>query len=333
MIAARFKADIGNLMAKREALFGVRRTIAYMPGSDQPPASGFPPLSPLAHRRVLKMNGLGNEIVVLDLRDTDHVVTPEEARAIGRAPGLAFDQLMVLHAPRTAGTEAFVLIYNIDGSEAGACGNGTRCVAWALNAETGRTRFTVETRADLLACEKLEDWRYSVDMGAPHFGWREIPLAHAVADTVHVPIETAPLNARLPSDFTAVSMGNPHAIFFVADVEAHDLARVGPLLETDPLFPERANISLAAVTASDALTLKVWERGAGLTRACGSGACAAAVAAHRRGLTGRSVRVTLPGGDLLIDWRADGRVIMAGGVEREFEARLDPALFAGAAAA
>ncbi len=113
-------------------------------------------------------------------------------------------------------------------------------------------------------------------MGAPHFGWREIPLAHAVADTVHVPIETAPLNARLPSDFTAVSMGNPHAIFFVADVEAHDLARVGPLLETDPLFPERANISLAAVTASDALTLKVWERGAGLTRACGSGACAAA---------------------------------------------------------
>ncbi len=125
-------------------------------------------------------------------------------------------------------------------------------MAWALNAETGRTRFTVETRADLLACEKLEDWRYSVDMGAPRFGWREIPLAHTVADTIHVPIETAKLNARLPSDFTAVSMGNPHAIFFVADVEAHDLARVGPLLETDPLFPERANISLAAVTASDA---------------------------------------------------------------------------------
>ncbi len=299
----------------------------------QPKAPGFLPLSPLAHRRVLKMNGLGNEIVVLDLRDSDHVVTADEARAIGRAPGLAFDQLMVLHAPRTPGTEAFVLIYNIDGSEAGACGNGTRCVAWALNTETGRTHFTVETRADLLVCERLEDWRYSVDMGPPRLGWREIPLAHEVADTVAIPIDTTPLKASLPSDFTAVSMGNPHAIFFVSDVEGHDLARVGPLLEHDPLFPERANISLAAVTAHDALTLKVWERGAGLTRACGSGACAAAVAAHRRGLTGRSVRVTLPGGDLMIDWRADNRVIMAGAVELEREIVLEPALFMGAAAA
>ncbi len=279
------------------------------------------------------MNGLGNEIVVLDLRDSDHVITAGEARAIGRAPGLAFDQLMVLHAPRTSGTEAFVLIYNIDGSEAGACGNGTRCVAWALHAESGRQKFTVETRAGLLACERLEDWRYSVDMGAPRFGWREIPLAHEVADTVAVPIDTSPLRAGLPADFTAVSMGNPHAIFFVRDVEAHDLARTGPILETDPLFPERANISLAAVTAPDALTLKVWERGAGLTRACGSGACAAAVAAHRRGLTDRNVRVSLPGGDLMIDWRADGRVVMAGGVELEFETSLDPAIFSGSAVA
>jgi len=290
-------------------------------------------MSPLAHRRILKMNGLGNQIVVLDLRGDAHQVTAQEARAIGRAPGLAFDQLMVLHDPRTSGAEAFVLIHNIDGSEAGACGNGTRCVAWALHHESGRERLCVETRAGLLDCERLQEWRYAIDMGAPRLGWRDIPLAHETADTIRVPIETAHLDAGLPGDFTGVSMGNPHAVFFVADVEAHDLARVGPILETHPLFPERANISLAAVEARDALTLKVWERGAGLTLACGSGACAAAVAAHRRGLADRRVRVTLPGGDLDIDWRDDDHVVMAGAVELEFEGTLDPGIFGRTAAA
>jgi diaminopimelate epimerase len=290
-------------------------------------------MSPLANHSVLKMNGLGNEIVVLDLRGSRHVVTAAEARAIGRGQGLHYDQMMVLHDARTPGTEAFVLIHNIDGTEAGACGNGTRCVAQVLADETGRDRFTVETRAGLLECAKLGDWSYSVDMGKPRLGWWEIPVSTPVVDTTRVALDTAFLQAAVPTDFTGVSMGNPHAVFFVSNVEAHDLARTGPLLETHPMFPEKANISLATVTSRAALTLKVWERGAGLTRACGSGACAAAVAAHRRGLTGRQVTVTLPGGDLLIDWRMDDHVIMTGPVELEFETKLDPVLFTEAAPA
>ncbi len=290
-------------------------------------------MSALAHHSVRKMNGLGNEIVVLDLRGSRHVVSAEEARAIGRGTGLHFDQMMVLHDARTAGTEAFVLIYNIDGTEAGACGNGTRCVAQVLAAESGRNHVTVESRAGLLECTRLGPWSYSVDMGQPRLGWWQIPISTPVVDTTRVALDTAFLQAAIPTDFTGVSMGNPHAVFFVKDVEAHDLARTGPLLEVHPMFPEKANISLAAVTSLSALTLKVWERGAGLTRACGSGACAAAVAAHRRGLTGRQVTVTLPGGDLQIDWRADDHVIMTGPVELEFETMLDPALFAPAGAA
>jgi diaminopimelate epimerase len=283
--------------------------------------------TPLANLPALKMNGLGNEIVVLDLRGVDHVVTPAEARAIGRAPGLHFDQLMVLHPPRTEGTEAFVIIHNIDGSEAGACGNGTRCVAWHLTKESDASHFAVETRAGVLPCERLGPQTFAVDMGRPQLGWREIPLSVAAGDTAHVPLDTTFLKAGIPSDFTGVSMGNPHAVFFVDDVEAHELARTGPLLETHPMFPEKANISLAAVTSPSALTLKVWERGAGLTRACGSGACAAAVAAHRRGLTGRKVAVSLPGGVLDIHWREDGSVVMTGPVEFEREMRLSPAFF------
>jgi diaminopimelate epimerase len=289
------------------------------------------PMSPLLHRSALKMNGLGNEIVVLDLRGAGHEVTPAEARAIGRIPGLRFDQLMVLHAPRRADTEAFVTIRNIDGSEAGACGNGTRCVAWLLARDGAGQSFAVETRAGVLACRALGGDRFSVDMGRPAFGWQEIPLAREVSDTARTPLDTTWLGAGLPKDFAAVSMGNPHAVFLVADVEAHNLARTGPLLETHPLFPEKANISLAAVSSPRALTLKVWERGAGLTRACGSGACAAAVAAHVRGLTGRRVTVTLPGGDLLIDWAEDGRVVMSGPADFEGAVLLRPEHFEAAA--
>jgi diaminopimelate epimerase len=288
-------------------------------------------MTPLAAHSALKMNGLGNEIVILDLRASTHVVTPAEARAIGRAPGLHFDQLMVLHAPRTPGVEAFVLIYNIDGSEAGACGNGTRCVAWLLTRESDASHVAVETRAGILACQRLGPLTYAVDMGRPGLGWRDIPLAREVADTTHAPLDTGFLGADMPGEFTGVSMGNPHAVFFVDDVEAHDLARTGPILEINPMFPEKANISLAAVASPSALTLKVWERGAGLTRACGSGACAAAVAAHRRGLTGRKVSVTLPGGDLLIDWRDTGSVTMTGPVEFEREVVLRPEHFEAAA--
>jgi diaminopimelate epimerase len=287
-------------------------------------------MSWIANTPVLKMNGLGNEIVVADLRGSSHTFTASQARAIGCAPGLHFDQLMVLHDPLTPGTEAFVLIYNIDGSEAGACGNGTRCVAWVIAEATGHDTFTVETRAGLLECTRKGPWSFSVDMGPPRLSWRDIPLSQPVEDTARVPIETAFLSAHLPTDFAGVSMGNPHAIFFVQDVEAHDLTRTGPLLEVHDMFPQKANISLAAVTSPASLTLKVWERGVGLTRACGSGACAAAVAANRRGDTGRKVAVTLPGGVLNIHWRGDNHVIMTGPVELEARHVLSPDIFTDA---
>jgi diaminopimelate epimerase len=288
-------------------------------------------MSSLANRAFLKMNGLGNEIVVLDLRGTAIVPSPAEARAIAAGPGSHFDQLMVLLDPRTPGTDAFMRIYNTDGSDSAACGNGTRCVAWALSREDGRKAVLLETRAGLLPCQR-EGHLVTVDMGVPRFNWDEIPLAEPFADTTGIELQIGPIDAPILHTPSAANMGNPHVIFWVDDVEAYDLGRIGSLLEHHPLFPERANISLAHVTSRDALTLRVWERGAGLTRACGSAACAAAVSAHRKGLTGRRVRVTLPGGDLAIDWRkSDGHVLMTGPTELEHEGTLSPALFAGAA--
>lgn len=288
-------------------------------------------MSPLAGRPFLKMNGLGNEIVVLDLRGTGLAVSGAEARAVGADPRLAFDQMMVIHDPQTPATDAFVRILNIDGSEAGACGNGTRCVAWAMTRGSERTHLTVETKRGLLACAKLGPATFSVDMGAPQLGWRDIPTRDAFADTTAIDLTYDPGDAPALSRPGLVSMGNPHAVFFVADPDAYDLARVGPPLETHPQFPDRANIGFARILAPDHIRLRVWERGAGITRACGSGACAALVAAARRGLTGRKATVSLPGGDLLIEWRADDHVIMTGPVELEFEERFSPALFKGAA--
>ncbi|MFO1150324.1 MAG: diaminopimelate epimerase [Alsobacter sp.] len=293
-------------------------------------------MSPLVGRPFLKMNGLGNEIVVLDLRGTSVRVQPEEARAIARAPASRFDQLMVLHDPMTDGADAFMRIYNTDGSESGACGNGTRCVAWALTrddpAQSRRDTLLLQTKAALLPCRREGERVFTVDMGAPRLSWDEIPLAEPFADTTGIELQVGPIDAPVLHTPSAVNMGNPHAIFWVDDVEAYDLARVGPLLENHPIFPERANISLAHVTSRESLTLKVWERGAGLTRACGSAACAAAVAAARKDLTGRKVTVTLPGGDLVIHWReSDGHVLMTGPVELEHEGVFAPGLFAGAA--
>jgi diaminopimelate epimerase len=288
-------------------------------------------MSRLADRPFVKMNGLGNEIVVVDLRDGAPAITAAEARAIAGAGGrLAFDQIMALH-PGRPGTDGYLRIYNRDGSEVSACGNGTRCVARLLMDETGRDEIVLESAAGLLPCRPgaVAD-TIAVDMGAPHFGWSEIPLAHAVDDTRAVELDPpAPAALGLPS---VASMGNPHGIFWVEDVEAHDLARIGPVLEHHPLFPERANISLARVAAPDAITLKVWERGAGLTRACGSAACAAAVSAARTGRTGRQVIVTLPGGVLDILWRDDDHVLMSGPVETEFVGRFDRSLFGETAA-
>jgi diaminopimelate epimerase len=297
-------------------------------------------MSALANHAFVKMNGLGNEIVVVDLRAPPGVTTPDavtaaDARAAAQPGGAPCDQLMVLQAPRTPGTDAFVRIYNNDGSEAGACGNGMRCVADLLFAETGKTALTFETKAGLLNCWKGEEPRVStVDMGAPRFAWNEIPLAEEFRDTRAIELQIGPIDNPILHSPSAVNMGNPHAVFWVDDVAPYDLGRIGSLLENHPIFPERANISLAAVKSRDHIVLRTWERGAGLTKACGSAACAAAVAAARLKRTERRVTVSLPGGDLLIEWRArDDHVLMTGPVEYEYTGTFDPALFAAAGAA
>ncbi|MCG7394856.1 diaminopimelate epimerase [Microvirga sp. ACRRW] len=294
-------------------------------------------MSPLANHRFLKMNGLGNEITVLDLRDSAHVVSPAEARAIAADPRSRFDQLMVLHDAVSPGTDASMRIYNTDGSESGACGNGTRCVAWAMLADPVMSRpvhegLVLETKAGLLPVTRVSDTVFTVDMGPPRLAWNEIPLRAPVSDTSAVAVDRhLPEHPELQNP-SVVSMGNPHAIFWVEDAQSYDLAAVGPVFEHDPVFPERANISFAQVVSPDHVILRVWERGAGATRACGSAACATVVAGARKGLTGRKAKISLPGGDLLIEWReSDGHVLMTGETQLEHEGFFPPALFAGAA--
>jgi diaminopimelate epimerase len=288
-------------------------------------------MSALANHLFIKMNGLGNEIVVVDMRAAPQPISPAEARAAASA--VPYDQLMAVYPARISGTDAFVRIYNNDGSEAGACGNGMRCVADILFKETGNSALTVETRAGLLACLKgAAPLTSTVDMGVPRFAWDEIPLAEEFRDTRAIELQIGPIDHPILHSPSAVSMGNPHAVFWVDDVNACDLAKIGPMLEHHPIFPERANISLAKVAARDHLIVRTWERGAGLTRACGSAACAAAVCGARTKRTDRKVTVTVPGGDLAIEWRErDDHVLMTGPVEYEFEGRFDPALFAAGA--
>ncbi|NPV24018.1 diaminopimelate epimerase [Bradyrhizobium aeschynomenes] len=289
-------------------------------------------MSALANHSFVKMNGIGNEIVVLDLRDVKHVVTPDEARAV--ASRVPYDQLMVLQPPRLGGTEAFIRIYNNDGSESGACGNGMRCVVRQVFGKTGQTSATFETRAGLLNC-----WQgpapdlYTVDMGAPKFGWQDIPLAEEFRDTRYIELQIGPIDAPILHSPSVVNMGNPHAVFWVdGDVNGYDLERFGPLLENHPIFPERANITIARIVDRDHITMRTWERGAGLTRACGSAACATAVAAARLKRANRIVQMTLPGGELTIEWRErDDHVLMTGTATFEFEGRFEPELFASVA--
>ncbi len=287
-------------------------------------------MSALANQSFVKMNGVGNEIVVVDLRDRPGAVTADEARAVASPKGVPFDQLMVLQPPRLEGTEAFIRIYNNDGSEAGACGNGMRCVARRVFEASGRSAVTFETSAGLLNCwQGPSSDLYTIDMGAPKFGWRDIPLAEEFRDTRGIELQIGPIDAPILHTPSVVSMGNPHAIFWVDDIKAYDLARFGPLLENHPIFPERANITLAHIVDRDHITMRTWERGAGLTKACGSAACAAAVAAARLKRTNRTVQVALPGGKLTIEWRErDDHVLMTGPASFEYEGRFDPALFA-----
>jgi diaminopimelate epimerase len=290
-------------------------------------------MSPLANHSFVKMNGIGNEIVVVDMRAAPKPILSAEARAV--ASGVPYDQLMALYPPRLQGTAAFIKIYNSDGSEAGACGNGMRCVAKRVFAETGANALTFETQAGLLNCwQGPSPELFTVDMGAPRFGWQEIPLAEEFRDTRAIELQIGPIDAPVLHSPSVVNMGNPHAIFWVDDVNAHDLGRFGPLLENHPIFPERANITLCHVVDREHIVIRTWERGAGLTRACGSAACASAVAAARLKRAERKVRVTLPGGDLDIEWRVnDDHVLMTGTATFEYEGRFDPELFTALPAA
>ena len=286
----------------------------------------------LSNHPFVKMNGLGNEIIVVDMRARPQDITAAEARAAAAAA--AYDQLMAIYPSRLTGTDAYVCIFNNDGSEAGACGNGMRCVAEILFKENRKSVLTIETRAGLLKCRQGRTaLTYTVDMGRPRFKWNEIPLAREFHDTRAIELQIGPIDRPILHSPSVASMGNPHAVFWVADVNAYDLGKIGPLLENHPIFPDRANISLAQVISRDRLVVRTWERGAGLTRACGSAACAAVVCAIRIGRTDRKVTVTLPGGDLDIEWHEDDHVLMTGPIEYEFEGRFDPALFETAGAA
>jgi diaminopimelate epimerase len=266
-----------------------------------------------------KMNGLGNEIVVVDLRGSTQPMTADIARAMAGSPRSRFDQMMVLNTPRTAGTDAFVTIFNSDGSQSSACGNGTRCIGWLESRRTGRRSLAFETKAGRLDVTVDGIDRITVDMGEPRFAWNEIPLAEPFHDTRGIELQIGPIEAPVLHSPSVVNVGNPHAVFWVDDVDAYDLGRFGPLLENHPMFPERANISLAHVRSRSEIKLRVWERGTGLTQACGTAACAAAVCAMRKRLTERTVTVHLPGGPLVVTWTEANRILMTGPVEHEYE--------------
>ena len=271
-----------------------------------------------------KMHGIGNDFVVLDQRRDPVAIDAAAARAIAdRRTGIGCDQVLLLEAPRDARAQVFMRIHNPDGSEAEACGNGTRCVARLLAAESGLRELTIETAAGLLKATLDPAGVATIDMGAPLTGWRDIPLSREM-DTLDVDLRRGPLASPV-----CTNMGNPHATFFVDDAEAIDLAALGPLLEHDALFPERANIGIATVRDRHTIRLRVWERGVGITRACGSGACAALVAAHRRGLAGERATVMLDGGDLEIDWPDRGHVLMSGPAALSFEGSFEAALLQG----
>lgn len=274
-----------------------------------------------------KMNGLGNQIIVADMRGRMDKVSAGAAVALAADAATHFDQIMVIHDPRAQGTDAYIDILNADGSRAQACGNGTRCVVQALAAETGQSTFTFQTLAGILSAQEHEDGLITVDMGKPKLAWQDIPLSEEFRDTRMVELQIGPIDDPILHSPSVASMGNPHAIFWVdGDVWSYELDKFGPMLEHHHLFPERANISLAQVTSRDHMNIRTWERGAGLTGACGSAACAAVVSAIRTRRTGRKVAVTVPaGGDLLIEWKDNDHVLMTGPAAWEFSGTLDPA--------
>ncbi len=289
-----------------------------MQGAGFVPRAG-PHISTRMEASFLKMHGAGNDFVVFDERAGALGLTVARAAAIAhRRTGIGCDQFIVIETPPAGSTaDAFMRIRNPDGSEAGACGNATRCVASLLAVETGRAEIVIQTISGLLPSRVLPDGRVTVDMGPARLAWSDIPLAHAM-DTLHLPLSHGPV-----SDPAACSMGNPHATFFVPDVMALPVETLGPSLETDPLFPQKANIGFAEIQSRTRIRLRVWERAAGLTLACGSGACATIVNAARRSLTARHATIEVDGGVLDMEWRDDNHVLMTGPIATSFRGTID----------
>lgn len=274
----------------------------------------------------IKMHGLGNDFVLLDGRAAALALSQSQARALAdRRKGIGCDQIIILEpgrpAPGGAKADVFMRIYNADGGEVSACGNATRCVAQLVMNEKKTSHVTITTQSGLLLCER-SGGRIAVDMGTPHFGWRDIPLAREM-NTEKLELQVGPRSSPLLQGPAAVSVGNPHCIFFVDDVNAYDLGIIGPMVETHPLFPERANVSFAKIETPERIRLRVWERGVGETPACGTAACAVAVMAHKKGLAKRNVTILLDGGALDVVWREDDHIVMTGPAEESFRGLID----------
>lgn len=280
----------------------------------------------------IKMHGLGNDFVVIDTRANRFDTGAANVRAVAdRRLGVGCDQLIIIAPPRASGGDVFMGIYNADGEEVDACGNATRCIARLLMDEAGRDRVTVETNIGLLACRDGGDGMIVVDMGSPRFDWEDIPLEERM-DTRHVDIKIGPIDAPVLAFPSAVNVGNPHCIFFVENIATHDPTAIGPMVENHPMFPQRTNVSFAQIRARDDIRVRVWERGVGMTRACGTAACAVVAAAARsdKDLADRTARVELDGGVLQIDWReADGHIHMTGPTAISFRGEFDPSILAG----
>ena len=272
-----------------------------------------------------KMNGLGNDFVVLDARRDSITITEDKARAIAdRKLGVGCDQLIVMEKSSTA--DVRMRIWNAEGNEVQSCGNASRCIADLMFDELKADAATIETKGGFLVAKKAGEHLVTIDQGKPKFDWKDIPLSEAFPDTRHIELQVGPIDAPLLHSPSVVNVGNPHCIFWVNDLDVVDLSKVGPMLEHHPLFPERANISLAKVVARDHVLLKVWERGTGLTLACGTAACATMAAGHRIKIIDAKCRITLPGGDLFMAVNDEGHILMTGPAALDFEGTLPEGL-------
>ena len=273
----------------------------------------------------VKMNGLGNKIIVADVRSHDVRVESEAAVALAANPETHFDQLMEVSSATDKSLDANIRIFNSDGSSANACGNGMRCVVSYLNEDTPKKEYLFQGPVGLLPATLEQDGQITIDMGSPRFGWEDIPLEEEFADTTGIELQIGPIDDPVLHTPSVANIGNPQAVFWVDDdIWQYDLERFGPMLENHPVFPDRANITIARVMSPEHIAIRTWERGAGITQACGSAACASLVCANRKELTGRSATVTVPGGDLKIIWNDQNRILMTGPAEYEFSGMLDP---------